>query len=90
MKEIMVKEVLGAKIRPEDAIILKEMIDGYLDDNIILDFSDMKNIPCSFFTSLLTEMMYKRGRNNVIEHLKVKNLTNQKAFSRILLGTSYC
>ncbi|MCY6354586.1 STAS-like domain-containing protein [Clostridium sp. ZS2-4] len=90
MREIMVKEVLGTDIKPEDAIILKEMVESYLDDNITLDFIDLQNVSCAFLSNLLMEMMYKRGRKHVIEHLKVKNLTNEKAFNRILLGTSYC
>ncbi|MCY6371350.1 STAS-like domain-containing protein [Clostridium ganghwense] len=90
MKEIMVKEILGAKIKPEDAIILRELVSRELDENVILDFSDMQNVSCSFLANLLTEMMYKKGRSHVIDHLKVKNLTNKKDFSRILMGTSYC
>ncbi|MCY6957505.1 STAS-like domain-containing protein [Clostridium brassicae] len=90
MKEIVVKEVLGVNPSIEDAIILKEMINDSLDESITLDFSELQSLPCAFFANLLTDIMYKRGREKVISNLKVKNLTNKRDFDRILLGTSYC
>ncbi|MEA4825704.1 STAS-like domain-containing protein [Clostridium sp. JNZ J1-5] len=90
MKEIMVKDILGANVNPEDAIILREMIDNCLESDVVLDFKEVKKISGAFFATLLTELMCKKGRNYVSERLKVKNLTNLKEFNRVLLGTSCC
>lgn len=90
MKEILVKEILGTNVNLEDAIILREMMNIHLENNIVLDFKDIKDIPVAFFSSLLTETICKKGREYVSEHLVVQNVPNVQAFKRVLLGTSCC
>lgn len=90
MKEIMVKDILGDNVNPEDAIILREMLDDCLENDVVLDFIDVRKISGAFFATLLTELICKKGRNYISERLKVKNLTNAKEFNRVLLGTSCC
>ncbi|QGU96276.1 DUF4325 domain-containing protein [Clostridium bovifaecis] len=89
MKEIMIKDVLGTNVKLEDAIILKRMMDLYIDNSIVLDFENIKDVSCAFFATLLTELFCKKGREYVLSHLKVKNLTNTKAFDRVAYGTSF-
>lgn len=90
MKEIIVKEIIGANVNPEDAIILRDILDDHLESCVVMDFKDVRQISGAFFATLLTELICIKGRSYISQRLKVKNLTNSKEFNRVLLGTSHC
>lgn len=88
MKEIKVRDILGPNFTPEDIIVLKQMMDSHIDDDVVLDFENFEQVSCSFFATLLVNLFFKKGREHVLSHLKVKNLTNTEAFKRVAYGTS--
>lgn len=89
MKNILVKDFIGETIQVEDAVLIKSVIKDNLDENIILDFEGTREVPISFFASLLYDMMYTKGRDYVMEHLGVKNLSNMCDFNRVIKGTAF-
>lgn len=89
MKEIKVRELIGTNVNHEDAVILKQMIEEHLDDSIILDFENIKDLSCGFFATILTELFCMKGRDYVLSHLTVKSLTNLKAFNMVAYGTAF-
>lgn len=88
MKEIKINDFLGEELRHEDTVLLKVFIKENIEEGIVIDFQNRKNIPITVFSSILVEMMCEKGRDYVTEHLRVKNLPNVKAFKRVLKGTS--
>ncbi|MCY6370030.1 hypothetical protein [Clostridium ganghwense] len=88
MKEININDFLGEEIKYEDEVLLREFVEDNIDESIIIDFQNRKDIPITLFSSLLTEMMCKKGRDYIASHLTVKNLPNIKAFKRVINGTS--
>ncbi|MFU0824155.1 STAS-like domain-containing protein [Clostridium sp.] len=88
MKEIIVRDILGTNFTQEDIIVLKQMMNSYIDDDIVLDFQNVEEVPCTFFATLLVNLFFRKGREYVLSHLKVKNLTNTEAFNRVAYGTS--
>lgn len=91
MKSIIIKDVLGYNLNYEDGVILRQVLKKSLKDSIILDFKEVDTIVTSFFATLLTDSIFGCGREYVLSHLKVKNLTNSalKNFTRVIYGTSY-
>ncbi len=89
MKNILVKDIVGREVQPEDAIILKEVIKENLDQPITLDFAEITKVNCSFFSNLFTDLFYDKGRDYIIDNVCVKNLSNQSAYRRVVLGTAF-
>lgn len=89
MKNIVVREVLGADCHPEDAIILKQIIEENWSEKVVLDFQQVEQVPCTFFSNLLTDLMDTKGRESIAEHVDVKNLSNEKSFKRVFQGTAF-
>lgn len=89
MKELKLREILGTEVRTEDAIIVKRMINQNLPEKIVLDFENIKNIPGGFFANLLTDLISTKTREYIASVIDVKNLSNEKDFKRVLLGTSF-
>lgn len=89
---INVREFLGEKINAEDAIILRGYLEEILDNNendIELDFIGLERISTTFLTCLFTNLINKVGRQSIIEKINVKNLSNNKDYSRVVRGTSF-
>ncbi len=89
MKELKVRDLLGTDVKCEDAIIVKRMIKQTLPEKVVLDFENVHNIPGGFFANLLTDLISTKTRDYVASTIDVKNLSNEKDFKRVLLGTSF-
>lgn len=87
--EISVREYLGNKINVEDAIVLRDTINEYLDENIVLDFDGIDVVPATFFNCLFGENLYYLNREDIFKRINVKNLTNKNDYTRVVLGTSF-
>lgn len=89
MKEILVKDVVGSSLCPEDGILLKTLVKESLNEKVIFNFAGIGKVPVSFFANMLTEyLMNKQCRCLMEKNISVKNLNNAKDFTRVLLGTS--
>ncbi|QAT41486.1 DUF4325 domain-containing protein [Clostridium sp. JN-9] len=89
MKRILVKDVVGSRVDPEDGILLKESVKESLNEKVVLDFAGIGKVPVSFFANMLTEYLMNRKDRSLIEkNISVKNLDNAKDFTRVLMGTS--
>lgn len=64
--KINVREFLGDKIHVEDAIILRDYIEDNLNENVELDFDGIDRVSTTFLTCLFTDMINKKGRENII------------------------
>ena len=71
--KINVREFLGDKIHVEDAIILRDYIEDNLNENVELDFDGIDRVSTTFLTCLFTDMINKKGRENIISKINVKN-----------------
>lgn len=87
--DIKVKNVLGADITIEDAILLREMIRNNLNTGVILDFEGLERIPTTFLNLLLGDLINSFGRDFIFKQIVVKNLSNYKDYSRVVLGTTF-
>lgn len=89
--DINIMELLGEKICIEDAIFLREIIKNNLNSNlkVTLDFSGFERVPSTFLTSLFNDLILVFGREYIFEHIDVKNLSNIKDYSRVVLGTTF-
>ncbi|HHD2584439.1 STAS-like domain-containing protein [Clostridium perfringens] len=87
--KINVREFLGDKIHVEDAIILRDYIEDNLNENVELDFDGIDRVSTTFLTCLFTEMINKKGRENIISKINVKNLSNYTDYSRVVAGTTF-
>lgn len=88
-KSIKVKEILGKDYNIEDAILLREIIRNNLEDGIQLDFEGFNRIPTTFLNCLLSDLIVKYGRKYIFQQINVKNLSNIRDFSRVVLGTTF-
>lgn len=87
--DVLVKDFVGASFTKEDAIVLRELIRDNLDQKVHLDFSDIDRVPTTFFWCLLTDLFNENGREYVLDKINVKNLSNQRDFRRVALGTAF-
>ena len=87
--DIKVKNVLGVDITIEDAILLREMIRNNLNTGVILDFEGLERIPTTFLNLLLGDLINSFGRDFIFKQIVVKNLSNYKDYSRVVLGTTF-
>lgn len=85
-KIIIVKDVLGENFGCQDAILLKGIIKDNIDDNLVLDFSGVGNVPTTFFYTLLSDIICQRDRNYIFQHLIVNNLSNYEDYKMVVLG----
>ena len=88
-KNVKVREILGRECNIEDAILLKEIIKNNLEDGIQLDFEGFNRIPTTFLNCLLSDLIEKCGRKYISKQVDVKNLSNTRDFSRVVLGTTF-
>jgi hypothetical protein len=87
--EIRIKDVLGEDITIEDAILLREIIRNNINLGVVLDFQGFKRIPTTFLNVLLGDLINKFGREFIFKQISVKNLSNYKDYSRVVLGTTF-
>lgn len=87
--EIVVKNFLGENFNIEDAIILREELRKNASKDIVLNFEGIKNVPATFFNCLFGDILYGTARAEIFEHVNVKNLSNMKDYSRVVLGTAF-
>lgn len=88
-KNVKVREILGRECNIEDAILLREIIKNNLEDGIQLDFEGFNRIPTTFLNCLLSDLIEKFGRKYISKQIDVKNLSNARDFSRVVLGTTF-
>lgn len=86
---VNVKDFLGEDFTIEDAIILREHIQRNLNENIELDFDGVQKVSTTFLNCLFTDLINKEGRDYIINKVCVKNLSNQRNFSRVVRGTAF-
>lgn len=82
MKRIIIKDLLGTRLEGEDIIILKKVIEAFLDEGIEIDFEEVENVDYTLFSSLFDIQIHTKGKNYVRSQLVVKNLTNFADFNR--------
>ena len=87
--EIKVRDILGEELTVEDAILLREMIRTNLNTGVILDFEGIIRVPSTFLNLLLGDLINGFGREFVFKQISVKNLSNYKDYSRVVLGTTF-
>lgn len=87
--KINVREFLGENFVVEDAILLREFIQENIGQDIELDFEGFERIPTTFLCCLFTDLINKNGRDFIISHINVKNLSNSKDYSRVVRGTTF-
>ena len=83
-----VLDIIGENFTCQDAILLKGSIKSNLNDLIILDFEGISAVPTTFFYTLLSDVIYDRGREYIFNHLQVKNLSNSDDYKMVVLGAS--
>ncbi|GIM28888.1 hypothetical protein CPJCM30710_15540 [Clostridium polyendosporum] len=86
---INVKEFLGEEFAIEDAILLRDYIKQNLSEEIELDFEGVGRISTTFLYCLFTDLIYNSGRDYIINHINVKNLSNYRDYSRVVMGTTF-
>lgn len=86
---INVREALGENFAVEDAILLRDQIKENLNEEVVLDFEGLDKVPTTFLTCLFSELINEKGRKAIFEAVNVKNLTNYKDFSRVVMGTTF-
>lgn len=87
--EIKVIDVLGKNIGIEDAILLREIIRTHINVGVTVDFEGFEDVSAVFLNTLLSDLIYKFGREYIFKQVNVKNLSNYKNFSRVVLGTTF-
>lgn len=87
--DIKIKDVLGVDITIEDAILLREIIRSNLNTGVVLDFEGIDRVPSTFLNLLLGDLIISFGRDFIFEQVSVKNLSNYKDYSRVVLGTTF-
>lgn len=86
---IKVRDILGENIYIEDAILLREIIRNNINEGILLDFEGFERVPSTFLNCLLSDLIYKFGREFIFKQIGVKNLSNYSDYSRVVLGTTF-
>lgn len=87
--EIKVKEFLGETFNVEDAILLRRELKENKEENIILNFEGIENVPATFFNCLFGDVLYGTARKEIFERINVKNLSNANNYMRVVLGTAF-
>lgn len=87
--DIKVREILGENICIEDAILLREIIRTNINVGVTIDFEGFENVSAVFLNKLLSDLIYKFGRDYIFKQVNVKNLSNYNNFSRVVLGTTF-
>lgn len=87
--EIRVTDYLGEKFAIEDAILLRSVISDNIGSDIVLDFDGVDRIPSTFLCCLFNDLIYAQGRDFIINHINVKNLSNYADYSRVVKGTTF-
>ncbi|MGL4740494.1 MAG: STAS-like domain-containing protein [Sarcina sp.] len=87
--EIRVKEYLGENLRAEDAIVLRSVMDSNIENGINLNFEGINKVSTTFLTSLFSDLIYRKGRKQIIDKINVKNLSNKSDYSRVVMGTTF-
>ena len=86
---IKIKEFLGENYSIEDAILLREIVKNNLDTGVTLDFDGLERIPSTFLICLFNDLINKIGRDYIFKQINVKNLSNYRDYSRVVLGTAF-
>ena len=89
MVRLIVKNITGGNTSQEEATLLKHIIYENIDEYIELDFLDMDKIPSTFFFTLFSDLIYNKGRNFIIDRIKIVNLKNPDAYNRMINGTNF-
>lgn len=87
--EIKVREFIGENFAVEDAIVLRDIVRKHKDEDIVLDFEGLKNVPATFFNCLFGDVLYGTARNEIFRKISVKNLSNKADYTRVVLGTAF-
>ncbi|MCR4945025.1 MAG: STAS-like domain-containing protein [Clostridium sp.] len=87
--EIKIREFLGENFNVEDAILLRREIKGSADENIVLDFEGVEDVPATFFNCLFGDVLYGTARKEIFERINVKNLSRANNYMRVVLGTAF-
>lgn len=82
-------DYLGENFAVEDAILLRYVISENISRNIVLDFDGVDRIPSTFLCCLFTDLINAQGRDFIINHINVKNLSNYEDYSRVVKGTTF-
>ena len=89
MKHIIkIKETIGVSPICEDALLIKREVMNNLQDVVILDFEGVHEVSTTFFYCLFSELLYNSNRNYILQHVQVKNLSNEDSFKRVVKGTA--
>ena len=86
---INVREYLGNNLNVEDAIVLREELQEHINEGVTLDFAGVDNVPSTFLNTLFGDLINETGRDNIFQHINVKNLSNYSDYSRVVLGTAF-
>lgn len=86
---IRIKDFLGNKYSIEEAILLREIVKNNLDTGLVLDFDGLERIPSTFLVCLFNDLINKFGRDYIFKQIDVKNLSNYRDYSRVVLGTAF-
>ena len=84
-----IKNITGGNTSQEEATLLKQIIYENIEEYIELDFLDMDKIPSTFFFTLFSDLIYNKGRNFIIDRIKIVNLKNPDAYNRMINGTNF-
>ena len=89
MVKLVVKNITDGNTSQDDATLLKQIIHENIGQYIELDFSGIDKIPSTFFFTLFSDLIYNKGRNFIIDKIKITNLKNPDAFNRMIKGTNF-
>ena len=89
MVRLIGKNITGGKTSQEEATLLKQIIYENIEEYIELDFLDMDKITSTFFFTLFSDLIYNKGRNFIIDRIKIVNLKNPDAYNRMINGTNF-
>ncbi|MGL5086260.1 MAG: STAS-like domain-containing protein [Clostridium sp.] len=87
--DIKIRDILGENISIEDAFLLREIIRTNINIGVSLDFEGFEKVSSVFLNSLLSDLINKFGREYIFRQVSVKNLSNYKDYSRVVLGTAF-
>ena len=87
--DIKVRDILGENLSIEDAFLLREIIRTNINIGVYLDFEGFEKVSSVFLNSLLSDLINRFGREYIFRQVNVKNLSNYKDYSRVVLGTAF-
>lgn len=89
MATIIIKEITSSALSEKSGLLLRNAIEDILkgintNDNIVLDFSDIRLFGSSFFNSSIGFLIKKYGENFIIQKIKLENLSDlgRKTYER--------